>query len=74
MLGTVAASVGGAVGIVAISSAILTSKATMEVVSLDYGADYVAYEISVSDLDDGIDYYLKISNAYSTYILDFLIY
>lgn len=68
--GTITASVAGAAGVIAICSAALTSKPKMEINNLESGIDFVSYDIALSELDDNVDYYIKIYNDYTSYTIE----
>ena len=67
MVGQIAATVACAVGVVALCTTVLTSKASMKVIDIDTGPDYVSYKVDVQDLDEELDYFIRIDNENYSY-------
>ena len=67
---TVGGAAVGVVGAVVICSNFLAPTPTMEIISINTGADYVYYDVVVSDLDEEINYSLLIENAYGSFIFE----
>ena len=66
--GTVTAAVAGSVGAVVICTNLLVATPKMEIISIDTGANYINYDVDISDLTEDISYSIVIENAYGSYI------
>ena len=66
--GTITAAVAGSVGAVVICTNLLVATPKMEIISIDTGANYINYDVDITDLTEDISYSIVIENAYGSYI------
>ncbi|MGM9968796.1 MAG: hypothetical protein ACI35S_00200 [Anaeroplasma sp.] len=65
--GTAAATVVGSIGAVVVCSNFLVASPKMEIININTGADYVYYDVDISDLSEDINYSIIIKNAYGSF-------